>query len=57
MPGTQLEIDAATPIDNEGFHLLQVFRTVEIDRGWGHYHQTGLTAQWDMCLGAPDMPA
>jgi hypothetical protein len=57
MPRTQLEIDAATPIVNEGSHLFQVFRTVEIDRGWGHYHQTGLTAQWDKSLGAHDMPA
>src|SRR5882724_1340261 len=55
MPSAQLDIDAITPVINKGFHLFKVFRTVQIDRGWGHHHQTRFAAQWDECLSTLDV--
>src|SRR5687767_4168188 len=33
MPGAEIDVDPTTPIIDEGFHLCEVFRAIEIDRG------------------------
>jgi hypothetical protein len=56
MPGAQIDIDAVTPIVDEGSRLFEVFRIVQIDRGGSHRHQARLATQRDKCLDALDVP-
>ena len=56
MPGTEINVDPAPTIVDEGSHLFEVFWIVQIYCGRGHHHETGISPQGNECLGALDVP-